>query len=305
MEENKRKILVVDNDHYNMRAIVKCFKDDFQILYGTNGLQGFEIAMKELPDIIIMDWEMPIMNGIEAIIRLKSDPLTREIPIVMATGVMTSSQDLKTALEAGAIDFIRKPFDELELTSRTLAALRLSHSHQRIKFLMAKEKELLQEQLSRKERELTLQAIQINEKNQFLTEVTEQIEGLRKRLDGREDNLLLNIKKNLHYHIDADKAWENFLLHFESVHPQFFSGLKQEFPTLTNNELRLSAYIKIGMDNKEMAQISGIGLGTIKSNLNRLKKKMNLEANDSIRDFLIHYGQDDKKELSFNSFLPF
>ena len=298
MYEDQARILVVDDDHANRMIIATCFKNQHEILYATNGREGYEIARIEIPDIIIMDWDMPVMDGIDAILMLKSTQETQEIPVIMATGIMTTAENLKKALEAGAVDFVRKPLDFVELTSRVQASLRLSNSYKQIRRLMKKEQELLKEQLSHKERELTSLAIQAQEKNQFLTEITGEIERLGNRLDGLEANMLSTISKKLYSHIDSDKAWTNFLLHFESVHPDFFKSLKEEFPGLTNNEMRLAAYIKIGMDNKEMAQVAGISLGTIKSNLNRLKKKLSLNATDSIRDFIHGYSSKKSKLLA-------
>ena len=289
MESDKKKILVVDDDPNNMHAIVGCFKDKYDILYANDGRKGYDLAMKALPDIVIMDWSMPVMNGLDATLMLKSTASTQDIPIIMATGVMTTTGDLKNALEAGAIDFIRKPFDELELASRTKAALRLSYYHQQNQQLMAKEQQLLQAQLAHRERELALQAIQINEKNQFLNEVSHAVESLQTYVSAEGTGTLTQIKKRLLEHTDTERGWSNFVVHFEKVHPRFFSGLKVDFPALTNNELRLSAYIKIGMANKEMAQLMGISLTTIKSNVNRLKKKLGLGADHSIRSFLINY----------------
>jgi signal transduction histidine kinase len=80
-----------------------------------------------------MDWEMPEMNGIEAIRQLKAQPETKNIPVIMATGVMTSAEHLEIAINAGAIDYIRKPIEEIELRARISSILKLSRSYQEIK----------------------------------------------------------------------------------------------------------------------------------------------------------------------------
>ena len=285
----RAKILVVDDDYQQMMVILGYFKDRYTLLYATNGQTGYEIAKKERPDVVIMDWDMPGMDGIATVILLKGCPDTQDIPILMATGVMTHTDHLRKALEAGAADFIRKPFAPLELVSRTDAALRLSQSHQRVKQLMANEQALLRRQLTQQQRALTLQAVQIQENSQFIAEVSEQIGRLEKILEDPAAHILAGIKKSLCAHINLEKAWGNFLAHFEQVHPVFFDRLREDFPTLTRNEWRLCAYMKIGMDNKELAQVLGIGLGTVKSNLNRLKKKMRLLAGNSLRGFLHDY----------------
>ena len=83
---------------------------------------------------------------------------------------------------------------------------------------------------------------------------------------------------------------DSFLHKFENVHPQFFDSLKEDNPNLTINDLKLSAYLKIGMSNKEIANVTHLTLGSVKSSINRLKKKLKMGADDSIRDFVLKYA---------------
>ena len=132
----KHKILVVDDNADNAEQIVT-FLDDtdksFLFFLALNGKTACSIAEKKLPDLIITDWEMPVMDGIELIKHLKSMECTKDIPIIMCTGVMTKTENLKAALDAGAVDFIRKPVENLELTARVHSMLKLSESMKKIK----------------------------------------------------------------------------------------------------------------------------------------------------------------------------
>ena len=130
------KILVVDDEPNNIETVINCFEDnDYEMLIATNGEAGYQVAKTTMPDLIIMDWEMPIMNGIESIKKIKEDPSIKDIPIIMATGKMLSSSDLQIALEAGAVDYLRKPIDKVELIARTRASLHLSENYKIIKKL--------------------------------------------------------------------------------------------------------------------------------------------------------------------------
>lgn len=131
-------ILVIDDQYNNLKTITAYFdasSEPYAILGATSGMVGYKLALEKRPDLIIMDWEMPQMNGIEVVKKLKAEPATEDIPIIMATGVMTHPDDLKTALEAGAIDYVRKPIDKVELLARTRSAIALSESYQQIKLL--------------------------------------------------------------------------------------------------------------------------------------------------------------------------
>ena len=131
---NKPCILVVDDQQAYLRTIAEILdKSDYQVLLANNGQVACDVAKKHLPDMIIMDWEMPVMNGIEAIKVLKSDEMTQDIPVIMATGVMTSPENLQTALDVGAVDYIRKPVEEIELLARIHSTLKLSQSYRKIK----------------------------------------------------------------------------------------------------------------------------------------------------------------------------
>jgi len=130
------KILIVDDDIANIRTIRKCIalSDESYTLYqALNGGLAFSIANTEMPDLVITDWEMPGMDGIELIKTLKLNEATSEIPVIMCTGVMTSSESLQTALIAGAVDYVRKPIDKIELIARIKSMLQLSDSKKVIK----------------------------------------------------------------------------------------------------------------------------------------------------------------------------
>lgn len=127
-------ILIIDDEQSYLDIITNTLKSgQHRVLQALDGRMGCRVAERFLPDIIIMDWEMPEMNGIEAIKYLKNQTLTKDIPIIMATGVMTAVEHLETALDAGAVDYIRKPIDPIELYARINATLKLSRSYKEIK----------------------------------------------------------------------------------------------------------------------------------------------------------------------------
>ncbi len=134
----KSNILIVDDEPDNLVSIVTIFEnaqENYEIYQALNAKLALKIVDKEKLDLIITDWEMPGINGIEFIKRLKQNPEAKDIPVIMCTGVMTSSENLETALKAGAVDYIRKPIDKIELIARVRSMLVLSASFQEIKSL--------------------------------------------------------------------------------------------------------------------------------------------------------------------------
>lgn len=126
-------ILVVDDEQSYLKTIANFLDSEaYKVVQATNGKVACKVAKQFRPDIIIMDWEMPEMNGIEAIEYFQTQEEIKNIPVIMATGVMTSATNLQTALDAGAVDYIRKPIEKIELIARINSTLKLSLSYQKI-----------------------------------------------------------------------------------------------------------------------------------------------------------------------------
>lgn len=123
------KLLLVDDEPLNLILYDKMLDGfDFEIIKAANGKECIEKVDLQKPDLILMDWNMPVLDGIDALKILKNNTLTSGIPVLMITGVMTSAQDLAYALSLGAIDFLKKPFEALELIARVKNILLLSET---------------------------------------------------------------------------------------------------------------------------------------------------------------------------------
>ncbi len=127
-------ILVVDDDKFSLAITMKYIQESgvsMHILHATNGRLACRVTEVSKPDLIIMDWEMPEMSGIQAISYLKCNPETSDIPIIMTTA-HTSSDYIRKAFAAGAIDYVRKPIDKVELMARMNSAIALTSSYKEI-----------------------------------------------------------------------------------------------------------------------------------------------------------------------------
>jgi len=106
-----RVVLIVEDDPKNLKLI----RDLLQIrgyttLEATDGKQGVDMARAKMPDLILMDIQMPVMDGFEAISILKADPVTKSIPIIALTAFAMQG-DREKCMEAGCNDYITKPLD--------------------------------------------------------------------------------------------------------------------------------------------------------------------------------------------------
>jgi DNA-binding response OmpR family regulator len=111
------KILIIDDVDLSQQILFELLQPHFLVLSAKNGLEGYEMALAEMPDLIIMDIIMPVMDGFEATKKLKEDTRTSHIPVIFIT-IVDKINEIVTAFEIGGVDYILKPFNELEVLSR-------------------------------------------------------------------------------------------------------------------------------------------------------------------------------------------
>lgn len=112
------------------------------------------------------------------------------------------------------------------------------------------------------------------------------MDDLLQKSSAENRDKLLDISRNLKNSISFEKDWDKIKLHFEKVHPQFFSILSGQFPNLTPNELKHCAYIKMNMSNKETANLLGIDHNSVKMSRYRIKKKIGLSQEEDLTAYI-------------------
>ena len=112
------KVLIAD-DQANMRALVRLTLETgrFEIFEAHDGDVALEVARREQPDLVFLDWTMPGMPGVEVCRALRDDPATADMRIVMLTA-RSQSEDRETAQAMGADDYITKPFSPIQLLEK-------------------------------------------------------------------------------------------------------------------------------------------------------------------------------------------
>jgi len=113
---SKRIPILVIEDEEHIRIILEynLRLDGFEVYLAEDGPKGIELAREKRPDLILLDWMMPKMNGPEVLAELKNDKRTEHIPVFMLT-VKGMIRDIDQALKVGADDYMTKPFDPMEL----------------------------------------------------------------------------------------------------------------------------------------------------------------------------------------------
>ena len=116
-KETGKKLLVIDDSDQIRWFLKHVFNKEYQILEARNGQDGINVALKEEPDLILCDVMMPVKDGFETCREIKNDPKMAQTPVVMLTAKV-ESEDVITGIEAGADDYITKPFDVEILRSK-------------------------------------------------------------------------------------------------------------------------------------------------------------------------------------------
>ncbi|MDB5175563.1 MAG: hypothetical protein JWM81_421 [Candidatus Saccharibacteria bacterium] len=103
-----KKVLIIEDDQLIQRMYEKIFTfEKFEVVLAANGQEGLELARTVSPTIILLDVMMPVMNGIEVLEKLKLDPATKAIPVIMLSN-LAGENDIETALSKGAVKYIIK-----------------------------------------------------------------------------------------------------------------------------------------------------------------------------------------------------
>jgi len=121
------RILVVDDNAQNLELIV-AYLDSLGVQVDTavDGVEALEKVQQADYNLILLDIMMPKMSGFEVCPKLKSDPKTRDIPVIMVTA-LNELTDIERAIASGTDDFVSKPVNRLELITRVRSLLRVSH----------------------------------------------------------------------------------------------------------------------------------------------------------------------------------
>lgn len=123
---DRELVLVAEDDAANRALLMRLLeRAGYRSITVGDGRDAMRAATDERPDLVLLDIGLPGMNGLDVCRRLRADPRTVALPIILVTG-HTASRDVVAGLDAGADDFVRKPYDEAELMARVRSVLRLA-----------------------------------------------------------------------------------------------------------------------------------------------------------------------------------
>jgi DNA-binding response OmpR family regulator len=118
-----KRVLIIDDEPEGAALVADLLRDHFEPRVSLSGRDGLRIAVREAPDLIVLDLHMPELDGYEVCKKLREQPATRNIPVILLTQYGALDEKVK-GFDAGADDYITKPFEARELVARALARVR-------------------------------------------------------------------------------------------------------------------------------------------------------------------------------------
>lgn len=148
----------------------------------------------------------------------------------------------------------------------------------------------LESELKHINTELATNTMHILNKNQFINSVKSTLSGVVKKSTNSEvKSQIGKIIKDIEKNIESDGDWESFQIHFEKVHGNFSQRLLHQFPNLSPQEIKLSAYLRLNLSTKEIANLLSISVRGVEISRYRLRKKLNLNRNQNLAEFILNY----------------
>ncbi len=163
----------------------------------------------------------------------------------------------------------------------------LKTSEQKLEHL---KNEKLKSEIKLKNKELATSTMHLINKNSFINSIKTNLNNISKRSKNQEvkheiSRVIHNIDKN----ISADEDWEHFSIHFDQVHGDFIKRWQKDYPDLSPQEMKLSAYLRMNLSTKEIANLLNISVRGVEIARYRLRKKLELERSDNLQEFILKY----------------
>lgn len=273
-------LLLVDDDAENRVFLVNLMLEmapTMSVLVAKDGKQALTIIQKKAIDIILLDWEMPNMNGLEVLLVLQEHDQWKYIPVLMYTGAMTDTDHLSKALQYGAVDFLRKPAEPIELMARIQSALyqkKLEVERREIEKKIIQQKNSFLEQSNQLlHKETNDYLLMLARKNEIISKIEQQCLDVEELLPKKFRNEISRFIKQSNR---EDDYWKGFLNKLNQTDSEFVQRLTLKHSNLTPNEIKVCALIRFGIDTKNIANLLQISIEGIKKSRYRIRKKIEL-----------------------------
>lgn len=278
---HNKTILVVDDDANNRELIINALfnvSPQTKVLSAAHGAQALQILQNREVHLVLLDWEMPVLDGYQTLLQIKNSPVWQRIPVVIYTGIMTDLDSLQQALEIGAADFLRKPTDPVEIIARIRAILRQEEYY---KSHLQSQREKYEAQIS----EMSTIALHLQQQEHLIEQMRDNLQQTLKSLNPQEG--IKKLLKTLNHTDISDEDWTRYKMRIDAMQNGFLEKLFQKHSDLSRQQLTLCSLFRSGLASKEVAQILNMSMDALDKNRYRIRKKIGLEPSESLENYLI------------------
>ncbi len=181
--------------------------------------------------------------------------------------------------------------EKAELTQEHLKkeAQQRQRAEQTEQELVRVQNEKLEAEVQHKNEELALATMHLVQKGEMLASIQEALERVLQREHSTHElrNELRRVLRLLQLDTRTDQDWEQFAVHFDQVYGDFLKRLREHFPQLSPNDYRLCAYLRMNLNTKEIAHLLNISVRGVEGSRYRLRRKLNLDNDENLVDFLM------------------
>jgi DNA-binding response OmpR family regulator/DNA-binding CsgD family transcriptional regulator len=272
---SKHHILIVDDNPYSVSLVsaVLSPKIDCEFSVAFDGPSAIKKARETIPDLILMDWQMPGIDGLRSIELLKEDLITAQIPVIMIT-CFSEKSDLEKAFNAGVVDYIQKPFDSVEMRARVRSVLQTNAYYRQM--------------IDSQKRELAAMSLRNTQNEAFRSKSISELRQLQTLLKSEPSVVAAHIDRIINeLNTDlSDRSWSQFENRIKESDQEFYRNLGTKHPNLTPAEIKLCFLLRLNLSTKEIAGMTFQTYDSVRVSRTRLRKKMNLSIDENLVGYL-------------------
>ncbi|WPR75941.1 two-component regulator propeller domain-containing protein [Algoriphagus sp. NG3] len=189
---------------------------------------------------------------------------------------------------------IESRYQKKELLIKTASKRVIQEKESELKHTQAEIEKLKTEKLKQeihlKDKELATATMHLITKNGFIDQLRNNLNGITKKSKNQEiKNEIQKVIKNIENNFAGDRDWEQFEIHFDQVHGDFMSRFKKEYGSLSPQEIKLSAYLRMNLSTKEIAYLMNITVRGVEIARYRLRKKLGLVRTDNLQEYILKF----------------
>lgn len=183
----------------------------------------------------------------------------------------------------GIIVIQQKKHSKAELHLKYVHQLELEHNENEI---VALKNEKLEAEVEFKNKELATTTMHLVQRGKLLSKIKEGLVQIKDAESALKEHELVKVLRLINDAERSDSDWDHFAIHFDQVHSNFLTKLKNKFPELTQNDLKMCVYLKLNLSSKEIAQLLSVTIRAVEVSRYRLRKKLNLPSNINLFDYI-------------------